>query len=57
MTLSLPILKPRTMTDILNDWDGFDDGLDDILGEPIDDELDELDGLTLTGHDTILGRF
>lgn len=46
--------KPRTMIDILNDWDVFDDGLDDILGEPTADELYDL---ALTSHDMILGRY
>lgn len=46
--------KPRTMADILNDWDVLDDGPDDILGEPTADELYDL---ALTSHDMILGRY
>jgi len=50
----LPIPKPRTMADILNDWGVLDDGFDDILSEPTAEELYDL---ALTSHDMILGRY
>lgn len=54
MTSTLNYPPPRTMADILNDWDAFDDGLDGILSEPTADELYDLPVLS---HDTILGRY
>ncbi|HEY9854442.1 MAG TPA: hypothetical protein V6D05_01805 [Stenomitos sp.] len=49
-----PILKPRTMADILNDWGVLDDGFDDILSES---NAEEVYDLALTSRDMILGRY
>lgn len=54
MTSPLTTPRPRTMVDILTDWGEFDDGLDDILGEPTAEELYDL---ALMSHDMILGRY
>lgn len=53
MTTPHLIPPPRTMADILRDWDELDDGLDGILGQPTADELFDL---ALLSHDMILGR-